>query len=87
MALVPTLRPHLAAIASITMMPATPTPAIEAAPSFPTHIMSTVIPTAQKLSLIIIGQARPQRFRRMLPFVQSLSGEAPLTAKPLHLPT
>src|SRR3990170_1383169 len=64
-------------------MPETPTPAIEAAPSLPTHIMSMVGPSILRLPLTIIGQPNETRLPTMLPLVQSLSN---LPALPPPLP-
>jgi hypothetical protein len=60
-----------------------PTPAIEAEPSLPTHIMSIVGPIMLRLWLIIIGQEKDHRLPPILPFVQSLSCASLLTVNTL----
>ena len=80
MALKPILRPIIAEFTSMTAIPATPTPAMEADPSLPTHIMSMVGPSILRLLLTIMGQDSSQRLRIILPFVQSLANGVPLLA-------
>ncbi len=80
-ALAPIVRPSTAERTMRTAMPATPTPAMEADPSRPTHIMSTVWPTVYRLPLIIIGQESVRRLPRILPLVQSRPNAAARSAE------
>jgi hypothetical protein len=63
--------PIISEFISMTTMLEMPTPAIEAEPSLPIHIMSMKGPSIMMLVLMVIGQARDQRLLVMLPFVQS----------------
>ncbi len=56
---------------SMTTMPEMPTPAMDADPSLPIHIMSMKGPSIMMLVLMVMGQARDQRLLVILPFVQS----------------
>jgi hypothetical protein len=55
----------------MTTMLEIPTPAMDADPSLPIHIMSMKGPSIMMLVLMVMGQARDQRLLVMLPFVQS----------------
>src|SRR3972149_2452375 len=73
----------------MTIIPATPTPAIEAEPNLPTHIMSMVGPSMLRLPPTIICQPNETRLPIILPFVQSLSNfpSPPRPLPPLAKPT
>jgi hypothetical protein len=66
-ALVPIARPILAEVIAITVILAIPTPAIDAAPSFPTQTMSITGPSILKELLTIIGQDKETRFLKIFP--------------------
>jgi hypothetical protein len=79
-------RPISSEFATIMAMPDTPTPAIEAVPSLPTHIMSIAGPIMPMVLLINIGQDKDQRLPKMLPFVQSFVNLVPFL-KELPIPS
>ncbi len=72
----PVLRPILAEPITIAAIPATPTPAIEADPRLPTHIISMVGPSIMMTLLTVDGHVSVHRLPVMLPFVRSLSKAA-----------
>jgi hypothetical protein len=73
-AVVPVNSPDINEVITITARPEMPTPAIEAAPSLPTQIMSTVGPSVEREELTVMGQDRDQRLPIRLPCVQSRLG-------------